>query len=220
MDSGLLSILAIGLVLGIKHAIEPDHIIAVSTIASRTKSLWKSSLAGIFWGIGHTLTLFIVGIIIILMKYEIEEKWAMSFEFIVGVMLVYLGISTILAFKKKKIHSHADTGNNRNEVSYLKSTIIGFVHGLAGSAAMVILTMGTVSTISEGALYIIVFGFGTCLGMLMFTTAVGISVIASSKKANIHKGITQFTGLVSIVFGMYYMYNLGFTEGLFRLWIQ
>src|SRR6476646_10202738 len=76
MEITFFSVLALGFVLGIKHAVEPDHVIAVSTIASRSRKIWHASLAGVFWGIGHTATLFIVGITFILMKGEIPEKWA------------------------------------------------------------------------------------------------------------------------------------------------
>ena len=91
MEVTLFSVLALGFILGIKHAIEPDHVIAVSTIASKSKKLWHASLAGVYWGIGHTATLFIIGIILIFMKNDIPEKWSMSLEFLVGIMLVYLG---------------------------------------------------------------------------------------------------------------------------------
>ncbi|MFC4801592.1 sulfite exporter TauE/SafE family protein [Neobacillus sp. GCM10023253] len=238
MEVGFLSILALGFVLGIKHAIEPDHVIAVSTIASQSKKLLRSSLAGVFWGIGHTATLFIIGIIIILMKGEIPEKWAMSLEFLVGIMLVYLGVSTVLSFKSihihqhehhgedhKHVHSHTHMGKHRHKhkhqnVSYLKSMVIGLIHGLAGSGAMVLLTMSTVHSVWEAAIYILIFGVGTIIGMLFFTTIIGIPFVFSSKKVGLNKSLTQITGLISIVFGIFYMYNLGVTEGLFKLWIQ
>ena len=110
MEVNFLSILALGFVLGIKHAIEPDHVIAVSTIASQSKKLLRSSLAGVFWGIGHTATLLIVGIILIFMKGEIPDKWAMSLEFLVGIMLVYLGVTTILSLKNIHTHEHEHDG--------------------------------------------------------------------------------------------------------------
>jgi ABC-type nickel/cobalt efflux system permease component RcnA len=106
MEISLLSVLAVGFILGIKHAIEPDHVIAVSTITSHSKKLWRASLAGVFWGIGHTATLFIVGLILILMKGEIPEIWDMSLEFAVGIMLIYLGITSLFSSRKKKIHVH------------------------------------------------------------------------------------------------------------------
>lgn len=234
MEIGFLSILALGFILGIKHAIEPDHVIAVSTIASQSKKLSRSSLAGVFWGIGHTATLLIVGCILIFMKGEIPEKWAMSLEFLVGIMLVYLGITTILSFKNIHIHKHEQnenpqqhvhSGNHEHKhqyknVSYFKFMLIGLVHGLAGSGAMVLLTMSTVKTVWESVIYILIFGVGTVTGMLFFTTIIGIPFVFSAKKISLNTTLTQITGGISTVFGIYYMYNLGITEGLFKLWMQ
>jgi len=238
MEIGFLSILALGFALGIKHAIEPDHVIAVSTIASQSKKLFKSTLAGVFWGIGHTATLFIIGVILILMKGEIPEKWAMSLEFLVGIMLVYLGLTTITSFKNihvhqheqdedkhKHVHSHSHDGQHLHKhqprnVSYMKSLFIGLVHGLAGSGAMVLLTMSTVKNVWEAAVYILIFGVGTILGMLFFTTIIGIPFVFSAKKRVLNQTLSRLTGVISIVFGMYYMYNLAVTEGLYKLWIQ
>lgn len=238
MEASLLSVLALGFVLGIKHAIEPDHVIAVSTIASQSKKLLRSSLAGVFWGIGHTATLFVFGIILILMKAEIPEKWGLSLEFLVGIMLVYLGMKTIISFKKihlhrhdhdgedhKHLHSHTHTGTHEHKhrhqkVSYVKSLLIGFIHGLAGSGAMVLLTMSTVKNVWEAVMYILVFGVGTAVGMLFFTTIIGIPFVISAKKLVLNHALTRLTGIISTSFGFYYMYNLGITEGLFKLWVQ
>jgi sulfite exporter TauE/SafE len=215
MEFELFSILALGFLLGIKHAIEPDHVIAISTIASRSESIWKSSLAGVFWGIGHTLTLFIVGILIMLMKLQISDVMAMSLEFVVGIMLVYLGL---MSFKHVKRHqtNHKDTKIGKN--TYAKSMGIGFVHGLAGSAAMIILTMSTVDQISEAVLYIIIFGFGTIVSMLGFTMLIGFAFVVAKSNSQINKGLVAVVGCISTVFGLYYMYNLGVNDGLFQLW--
>ncbi|QFG00451.1 urease accessory protein UreH [Psychrobacillus glaciei] len=219
MDVTLFSILSIGFILGIKHAIEPDHVIAVSTIASKSKKLWQSTLAGVFWGIGHTATLLVVGLILIVMKNEISDRMSMSLEFVVGIMLVYLGIMNIINFRKKKQHTHLQNEQTSNKTSYLKSTAIGLVHGLAGSAAMVLLTMTIVNSVWEAAVYILVFGAGTILGMLFFTTILGIPFVFSSQKYNVNRVLALSAGGISLVFGIYYMYNLGVTEGLFSLWI-
>jgi ABC-type nickel/cobalt efflux system permease component RcnA len=238
MEVSLLSILVLGFILGVKHAIEPDHVIAVSTIASQSKKLYRSSLAGVFWGIGHTATLFIIGIVLILMKGEITEKWAMSLEFLVGIMLVYLGVTSIRSFKNMHVHENDHNGETvkyvhshkyskeqehryqHKDISYVKSMVVGLIHGLAGSAAMILLTMSTVKSVWEGAIYILIFGAGTVVGMLFFTTIIGIPFVLSAKKLNINKTFTQLTGIVSTAFGIYYMYNLGVTEGLFKLWVQ
>ncbi|WP_088103621.1 sulfite exporter TauE/SafE family protein [Halalkalibacter urbisdiaboli] len=217
MELGLLSILGIGFILGIKHAIEPDHVIAVSTIASQSKKLFKSSLAGVFWGLGHTLTLFIIGMVIILMKGTISDAWAMSLEFLVGMMLVYFGYVAMTSYQKAK-RKQGEIINHKG--FYLKSMFIGLIHGLAGSAAMVLLTMSTVESLLEGALYILIFGVGTVIGMLVFTTILGIPFVLSQNKLVINRVLTQVTGFISLVFGVYYMYNLGITEGLFKMWMQ
>lgn len=225
MDITLFSVLAIGFLLGIKHAIEPDHVIAVSTIASKSRKLWDASLAGVFWGIGHTATLFTIGIILILMKDDISHKWSMSLEFLVGIMLVYLGITSFLSSRKNKQHAHLQEEHsendqlNKRELSYFKSLFIGFVHGLAGSAAMVLLTMSAVDSVWQGSLYILIFGVGTTIGMLVFTTILGIPFVLSKKRFTLSRSLIMFTATISVLFGIYYMYNLGFTEGLFKLWM-
>jgi ABC-type nickel/cobalt efflux system permease component RcnA len=237
MEVTLLTVLALGFILGIKHAIEPDHVIAVSTIASQSKKLWNASLAGVFWGIGHTVTLFIIGIILILMKGKISEKWAMSLEFLVGIMLVYLGVKTILSFKNihvhhhkhdgddhKHVHSHQNSGEHKHKhqhqnVTYLESMLIGLVHGLAGSGAMVLLTMSTVKNVGEAAIYILIFGAGTVIGMLFFTTIIGIPFVLGKKRKTISRPLGITIGAISTVFGVYYMYNLGVNDGLFNLWV-
>lgn len=225
MDITLFSVLAIGFLLGIKHAIEPDHVIAVSTIASKSRKLWDASLAGVFWGIGHTATLFTIGIILILMKDDISHKWSISLEFLVGIMLVYLGITSFLSSRKNKQHAHLQEEHsendqlNKRELSYFKSLFIGFVHGLAGSAAMVLLTMSAVDSVWQGSLYILIFGVGTTIGMLVFTTILGIPFVLSKKRFTLSRSLIMFTATISVLFGIYYMYNLGFTEGLFKLWM-
>ncbi|MDQ0484842.1 HoxN/HupN/NixA family nickel/cobalt transporter [Guptibacillus hwajinpoensis] len=207
MDASLLSLLVIGFLLGIKHAIEPDHVIAVSTIASRTRSLWKSSLAGVYWGIGHTATLVLGGTLLLLFNTTITNQWAMSLELIVGCMLIFLGIKTLVMKKQK-----TEMNGNR---TYIQSGFIGFVHGLAGSAAMILLTMSTVETLWQGVVYILIFGFGTCAGMLCFTTVLGIPFVATKRQVSLNKRLTQLTGILSVGFGFFYIYEIGVTGGLF-----
>lgn len=239
MEAGFLSVLLFGFIMGIKHAIEPDHIIAVSTIASQSKKIGRSALAGVFWGMGHTATLFILGITLILLKSEIPEVWAMSLEFLVGIMLVYLGIDSLVKIKKEKLHAHAHPHregyvhthfhshrtseaheHGHKNIPYYKSAIIGFIHGLAGSAAMILLTMETVQTVWQAALYIVIFGLGTVCGMLLFTTVLAIPFVMSTRSTGIHFWLARVTGGISTCFGFYYMYQLGVVEGLFRLLIE
>ncbi|MEH7081795.1 sulfite exporter TauE/SafE family protein [Neobacillus drentensis] len=220
MTGSLLSILLLGFLLGIKHAIEPDHVIAVSTIASESKNLKRSIFAGVYWGIGHTATLFLFGMFLIVAKNTITDTVALSLEFIVGIMLVSLGINSILAFMKHRHpHSHPASNQETKGRTHLKSFFIGLIHGLAGSAAMVLLTMSTVSTAWQGALYILIFGCGTIVGMLSFSTVIGIPFVLTSGK-QLNKYLNNLAGIISILFGIYYMYNLGVNEGLFNMWFS
>ena len=171
------------------------------------------------------------------MKGEIPEKWAMSLEFLVGIMLVYLGVKTILSFKNIHIHHHQHDGEDHKHVhshqnsdehihqhkhknaTYIKSMFIGLVHGLAGSGAMVLLTMSTVKSVGEAAIYILIFGGGTVIGMLFFTTIIGIPFVLSKKNKTISRPLGIITGVISAIFGIYYMYNVGINGGLFTLWM-
>ncbi|MED3912037.1 urease accessory protein UreH [Peribacillus simplex] len=208
----LVSILSLGFLLGIKHSLEPDHVIAVATTAGNTKKLSRSTLTGVYWGIGHTCTLFLIGMLFIWMKGEIPESLSMTLEFGVGIMLVMLGAKNL--FKNR----HNITNDKVRFRPFVVSALIGFVHGLAGSAAMVILTMSTVTGIGEGSIYIIIFGAGTIIGMLCFTTLLGIPFALNGKDIVLNRIFIKLAGAISFAFGLYYIYKLGVVEGLFALW--
>ncbi|WP_148358123.1 urease accessory protein UreH [Peribacillus simplex] len=208
----LVSILSLGFLLGIKHSLEPDHVIAVATTAGNTKKLSRSTLTGVYWGIGHTCTLFLIGMLFIWMKGEIPESLSMTLEFGVGIMLVMLGAKNL--FKNR----YNITNDKVRFRPFVVSALIGFVHGLAGSAAMVILTMSTVTGIGEGSIYIIIFGAGTIIGMLCFTTLLGIPFALNGKDIVLNRIFIKLAGAISFAFGLYYIYKLGVAEGLFALW--
>jgi nickel/cobalt transporter (NicO) family protein len=205
MELGVLSTLMVGLFLGIKHSLEPDHVIAVSTIASKSKSLFRSLLAGVFWGLGHSSVLFIVGLLIIALKFQIPPKIESCFEMIVGIMLIYLGITSILGKK----HRNYDKGilNDLSAV-YMKSVAVGSIHGLAGSAALTVLALSTVNNLLSTVLYILFFGAGTIIGMSCFTTALAIPIVLSVKHFDVKKTLEFASSIVSICFGIYYLYRI------------
>jgi len=207
----LIGVLGIGFLLGLKHALEPDHIIAVSTIAGKQKSLFHSSLLGVFWGIGHTLTLLGVFLILAITKGSISEKWGMAFEMGVGVMLVYLGIVSLRTLKKKNIKRESKEG----KPLFLKSMFIGQIHGLAGSAAMTLLVVSAVDSMKDAVLYIGIFGTGTILGMLLFTFVVSLPFVFAGKIQRVERVLTGIASIISICYGIYYIYLMGYQEGLF-----
>jgi hypothetical protein len=207
----LLGVLGIGFLLGLKHALEPDHIIAVSTMAGKQKSLFHSSLLGVFWGMGHTFTLLGVFFLLAVTKGSIPEEWAAIFEMGVGVMLVYLGIISFLPHGKKKL---ANESKGKKQF-LIKSMVIGQIHGLAGSAAMTLLVVSVVDSIKDAAIYIATFGLGTILGMLLFTVVVSLPFFLSGRFQKVDRILTGTASIISICYGIYYIYLMGYREGLF-----
>jgi sulfite exporter TauE/SafE len=222
-----ISLLGVGFLLGLKHALEADHVVAVSTLTSQTKSIWKSSLAGAAWGMGHTITLLLVGLVLLTFKLTIPDKLALAFEFTVGITLVALGIDVLRKVRKEKMHAHphehdgeahlhlhrhADTSSHEH---IHKSFLIGTIHGLAGSAALTLLILASTKSISQGLLYILIFGAGSIIGMLMVSGVIALPFLWSQKIERIDKGMKVLAGSISIMLGFATMYQIGFVSRLF-----
>lgn len=219
MDLVPLSLL-FGLVIGIKHALEADHIVAVATLVTEHKNPFKASLIGTFWGIGHTTILFVVGLVVLLLRISIPDSWSKIAEFFVGMMLVYLGIKTITkAFSSfhTHTHSHGKTHHDHPHINHLhvhhRSFLIGFIHGLAGSGSLMVLVLSTMQTFWEGIIYILLFGIGSIVGMTLMSFIFGIPLAFTSNKFLIvEKYLKIVAGVLSIVFGLLIIYEIGFTN--------
>jgi len=227
------SLLGFGFLLGIKHAFDADHVVAISTMVSRHKSIKRSSLLGMFWGVGHTISLLVVGLVILLLKISIPEKVALSLEFIVGIMLVLLGINVFMTMNKNKIHfhkhrhgkeehihfhSHKLAKNHAHEHTTLyKSLLIGAIHGLAGSAAITLLVLTTVKSFWIGMIYMLTFGIGSILGMMLISSIISLPfIIISIKFKRIRNIMNISAGLISTAIGLIILYDIGFVEGLLK----
>ncbi len=231
------SVLFFGFGLGLKHAVEADHLAAVSAIVSERKSLLSSSLIGGLWGIGHTISLFAVGVVVILLHVEISERTAQALEFGVAIMLVALGVNALNKIVRGKFHTHPHEHGDRAHIhphlhdgtpepdsnthhGYRigkRPLIIGMVHGLAGSAALMLLVLSTISTPLVGLLYIIIFGIGSIGGMILMSTLVGLPLsLTANSSARANLAIRGAAGLFSLGFGLFMVYEIGFVGGLFR----
>jgi high-affinity nickel permease len=227
--------LALGFVLGMEHALDADHVVAVSTMVSRHRSLVRSSLVGIFWGLGHTASLFLVGVVVILLKVRIPERLALSMEFVVGIVLVALGASILWGFLRRRVHahihrhegemhvhfhSHAGGAHHDHEhpsAGYGRSVVVGMIHGLAGSAALMLLILATIRDPLVALLYILVFGAGSILGMLGISALLGVPfVLTADRFAGIHRGLRMAAGTASILYGAWIMVSTGGSGGLLR----
>ncbi len=210
----LLTLLGLGFLLGIEHATDADHVAAVSTMTSESKNLKNSAMHGIYWGLGHTFTLLFVGLLLLLFKITIPQKLAASFEFLVGLMLVFLGINLFVKILKSRFHLHLHKHGKIAHLHYhihksqhshkhsKTSFFIGLVHGLAGSAALMLLVLATVKTIFSGLVYILVFGVGSILGMLLISISISIPILLAKNLSRIHFIIRSLASLVSIFIGV------------------
>jgi high-affinity nickel-transport protein len=266
MSSALL-ILVVGFFLGMRHATDPDHVVAVSTIVSRERSIPRAGWIGILWGVGHTLTILVVGAAIILFGVVIPPRLGLTLEFSVALMLILLGILNLTGAmywishrfspthpkhhgSHSHLHSHGDyahdhphshgskteqdapTEHHSAELDpphwlrapfarlglfhSLRPLLIGIVHGLAGSAAVALLVLGTIRDARWAILYLLLFGVGTIVGMMLMTLAFALPfTLAGQRFAWLNQGMVTATGLISLVFGLFVAYQIGIVDGLF-----
>ena len=204
----LLSIVAVGFLLGMAHATDPDHVLAVTTIVNRESRLRKAALVGLAWGVGHTVTIFIVGTIVIILGVSIPAQLELSMELLVCLMLVVLGAASLDRFFRQKraggISSPQVTGSRS-----ARSLAVGIVHGLAGSAAVALLVLTTISDATWGLIYLLLFGAGTILGMTLFTLSFSsASAYLSRRFHGFSRWMSGLAGAGSIAFGLFMAYFL------------
>lgn len=221
----LLSILGLGFILGMRHATDSDHVVAVSTILSRERSTRTAALVGALWGVGHTLTIMVVGGAIIAFDLVIPARLGLSMELSVGVMLVVLGALNLSgAFKRIDEVAHAHAGHDQHAghphaagVGWLaRPLFVGIVHGLAGSAAVALLVLTTIRDVRSALLYLAVFGTGTVVGMTVLTSALAAPLaFAATRNDRVNHYMARVTGALSVAFGIVVLYKIGIVDGLF-----
>jgi high-affinity nickel-transport protein len=235
---GLLSIMALGLVLGMRHATDPDHVIAVTTIVSRHRNLKDAALIGTLWGVGHTITMLCVGGAIVLLGWAVPARLGLWMEFAVALMLVLLGalnLTGILQWftgkmsglEDTKIAVGADHGHTHcaatdrlfgkmGAYQTIRPFVVGVVHGLAGSAAIALLVLATIRNPKWAVAYLLVFGGGTVLGMILITAAIAVPFTFADKLSRKTNSGFQFaSGVISLGFGLFLTYQTVFVSGLF-----
>ncbi len=236
MTISTVTILFLGFLLGLKHAVEADHLAAVSTIVTERKSLLSSTVVGGLWGLGHTISLLAVGIFVLVLDFRISEQTESILELCVGIMLIFLGLNVMqkifrggtLHFHKHLHSGHVHTHPHAHEHSQAEEPhthhgfslsprpmIIGMVHGLAGSAALMLLVIPTIESRMIGLLYIIVFGIGSIGGMMLMSFLVSLPLqFTALRFNNINVLLRCFAGLLSIGIGLWIVYEKGFADKL------
>lgn len=231
------SALAFGLVFGLKHAVEADHLAAVSTIVSERRSLWSSSLVGGLWGVGHTIALLIAGLAVLLLNLKIGDRAALALEFAVALMLIALGLNALRRlFRGGKLHVHAHhhgarahvhphihdeveaapaSSHHRLRVNF-RPLVIGLIHGFAGSAALMLLVLSTVTSRMAGLAFIVVFGIGSIGGMMAMSVLLGLPLRLTARRfARTHTAVQVLAAVFSLGLGLMMAYQIGILDGLF-----
>jgi high-affinity nickel permease len=257
---GLISIIVLGFFLGMRHATDPDHVIAVTTIVARYKKVSHAALIGAFWGLGHTLTILVVGSGIILFGWVIPKRIGLSMEFSVGLMLILLGVSNLTGIlewitdtfssaggRSGTLHSHPHSHGDyihahphqhdpefhphspiETPLSWfdrhfgrigfyqaVRPLVVGLVHGLAGSAGVALLVLTTIRNPKWAVAYLLVFGIGTIAGMMLITGAMVLPFAYADKRfSRVNRGLRIASGLISLTFGLFLVYEIGFVNGL------
>jgi cytochrome c biogenesis protein CcdA len=216
----LIAVLVLGFFLGMRHATDPDHVVAITTIVGRKRTTRSALAVGALWGLGHTVTLLAVGGGIVLFGVVIPPKLGLSMEMSVAVMLIVLGAMNLSgALKSIDRAAHAAGGQAPvpiEERHALRPLLIGVVHGLAGSAAVALLVLATIREAAWGVLYLALFGVGTVVGMMLLTTAMFMPIAFASRRfGSAPRILARATGVLSIAFGLFLAYRIGIVDGLF-----
>ncbi len=256
-----LAILLLGLLLGVRHAFDPDHLVAVTTIVSSYRNPLRAIWIGISWGLGHTTTLLLIGVLILFLKITLPEQIAHLFEFLVGVVL---GVQVFWGLRRSQVHlhphsddteahvhfhSHAETSDHshhrlgfRNLAQFLiagiipgehrqtalrgtfqpffrlKSYVVGSVHGLAGSAALMLLVLASLESRWLGVWYILLFGLGSVISMGLVTIFLAVPFSVSTRLPRLNRMVQYAAGVFGILFGLFFMYDAGLTRAWLVAW--
>ena len=238
-ESSPFFIIIAGLMIGLLHAFEPDHLSSVSTQLTHSskshnskkialKSLTiTSSLRGALWGAGHTSSIILMGLLIAGLSLNLPNNFFISAEIIVGFMLIILGIFTITnksIFKQKHTHPHVHSNgishthshdHNTDHRHGHKSYLIGCVHGVAGSGSLVALAASTMNSFDLMIYFLILFGIGSIIGMTIASGVLGLPFILLSKIKSATKYLRYTVAGITFVIGLNILFNIGLNNELF-----
>jgi len=215
------SLVALGFVLGLRHATEADHLAAISTIVTERRSLLSSSLVGALWGLGHTLALLIAGVGVLLLRYRLTDRMAHAFELCVGIMLVLLGanvLRTLVRGGASDGHDHTGGASHSHADVWLAARpfLVGMVHGVAGSAPLLLLTLTVISSPWVAFAYIAVFGVGSIIGMTTMSVLVSVPArLTMDHFVRSNLALRSLSGVFSIGLGLFIVYENSVLNRLF-----
>jgi ABC-type nickel/cobalt efflux system permease component RcnA len=226
------AILLLGFLLGLRHALESDHVAAVATLVARRRSFGRTLLQGLVWGLGHALTLFIACAAVLYLDALVPERVAQALEALVGAMLIVLGIDVLRRLWRERIHfhthrhgdgtAHLHAHSHRGDTAHdpadhrhvhrggfpVRALGVGMIHGLAGSAALILLSLDSTSSPATGLLYVAVFGLGATAGMAVLSVVIAIPLSWSARGASwLHYILQGIVGAITIGVGSLLLYE-------------
>jgi ABC-type nickel/cobalt efflux system permease component RcnA len=214
----------LGSLLGMRHALEPDHLTAVSTLVTGERNGYRAAMLGAFWGLGHTLSLVAVGAVLVVLRAEMPARVSDLFELFVAVMLIGLGLRAIVVAVRegrtgparehhhgRLVHNHPGATPHVHVGKWTlarRPLLVGAVHGLAGSGALTALVLATLSTTTARITYMALFGLGSTLGMAALSGLLGWPLARMGANRALVRGMSLVVGCVSIALGVFWGYPL------------
>jgi high-affinity nickel-transport protein len=205
-----MSAIILGFVLGIRHALDADHVVAVTALVTRERSVAQAARIGAWWGLGHSVTILLVGGAIVLFRIAIPARLALAFEFCVALMLIGIGVVTMLRARDER------HGANRSPA--MRPLLVGTVHGLAGSAALALLVLSLIDRPLDGVMYLILFGAGTMTGMVAVTALIAAPTVAAAGLPTpraFGRYVRAGAGALSLALGLLIAHDVGVRHQLF-----
>jgi high-affinity nickel-transport protein len=214
MTELLLAAFGTSFLAGMRHATDPDHVVAVTTIVSRERSASRAAAVGALWGMGHTITILLVGALLVGFEVVVSPRLGLSMELAVAAMLVTLGVMNLVGARTP--HAHVGGAEHARAWRTLPPFVVGTVHGLAGSAAATLFVTALIPDPRWAMAVLLVFGLATVAGMALVTLLLAIpSALAAGRMHRLQRGLRTASGLASIAFGLWLAHQIGFVDGLF-----
>jgi len=214
---------SLGSLLGMRHALEPDHLAAVSTLVSHERGGARAAFLGVCWGLGHTLSLLLVGVALVVLRSEMPPSAADLFECLVALMLVGLGLRAIMQAARsgtdgprhlhrhgRLVHSHTGSNGHVHIGAWTlarRPLIVGAIHGLAGSGALTALVLATLPTTTARVSYMALFGLGSTFGMAALSGMLGWPLARVGANQAVARAVTLLVGCVSTALGLFWGYT-------------
>ncbi len=210
----MLTAALLGFLLGLRHASDPDHLVAVSTIVARHRSGRAASWIGVAWGMGHSLTILAVGGAVVALGLVVPARLGLGLELLVGIVLVTLGLANLRFARTARAPAMDPTPHAPHRGLAARALAVGLLHGLAGSAAVALLALAAMPTPAAALAYLAVFSLGTVAGMVALSLGVGLPLAAASGRPRARRWLVAGSGALSVAVGLWTVWQIGFVQGL------